>query len=105
MAGRTDTLVAVIAGVAIGAVAGILFAPDEGSKTRRKIKEGYDSKKDELKDKLHDLTEQIKNKFGSSKEDIESGIDRLVSNVEETADDVIAALERKLEELKRAAAK
>ncbi|AXG73665.1 YtxH domain-containing protein [Flavobacterium arcticum] len=102
MSGKTDTLVAMVAGAAIGAVVGILFAPDEGSKTRKRIKEGYDSKKDELHDKLHELSEQVKGKFGSSKEDLEVGIDRLVANVEEKTDDVIATLEKKLQELKAA---
>ena len=42
-----NTLVAVLTGVAIGAGIGILFAPDKGSKTRMKIKEGFDDVKDD----------------------------------------------------------
>jgi gas vesicle protein len=82
------TVLALLAGVAIGAGIGILFAPDKGTKTREKIKEGFDDKKDEFKDKFDGFTNTIKSKFASTKMDLE---------------DVIATLEKKLQELKKAA--
>lgn len=100
MAGKTGTIVAVLAGAAVGAALGILFAPDEGSKTRKKIRDGVGSKADEIKDKLSDLTEAVKSKFGGAKQDLESTLDNLASNVEHKKDEIIEALERKLEELK-----
>jgi len=99
MAGKTGTLVAVLAGAAIGAGIGILFAPDQGSNTRRKIKQGYGTKKDELKDKITELTEQLKNKLGSAKGE-GYNFDHLVANVESEKNDIINTLERKLEELR-----
>lgn len=105
MAGKTGTIVAVLAGAAIGAAIGILFAPDEGAKTRRKIRDGYGQKRDEIKDKLHEISEQVKSKMGFSKADLESGFDKLVSSVEDKKADIIATLERKLEELKKGAEK
>lgn len=100
MAGKTGTIVAVLAGAAVGAALGILFAPDEGSKTRKKIRDGVGSKADEIKDKLSDLTEAVKSKFGGAKQDLESTLDNLAANVEHKKDEIIEALERKLEELK-----
>ncbi|MFP9112746.1 YtxH domain-containing protein [Flavobacterium sp. RHBU_3] len=100
MAGKTSTIVAVLAGAAVGAALGILFAPDEGSKTRKKIKDGATQKADELKNKIGDFTETVKSKFGYASQDIEAGLDKLVANVEDKAEEVIATLEKKLEELK-----
>lgn len=100
MAGKTGTIVAVLAGAAVGAALGILFAPDEGTKTRRKIKDGYGQKRDELKDKLAELTDTVKNRFGGAQQDLQSTLDNLVTNVEHKKDEVIEALERKLQELK-----
>jgi len=100
MAGKTGTIVAVLAGAAVGAALGILFAPDEGSKTRKKIKDGVGSKADEIKDKLSELTETVKSKFGGAKQDLQGTLDNLVTNVESKKDEIIDALERKLDELK-----
>ncbi len=53
-ANNTGRLIgAVLLGAAIGGALGILFAPDRGSETRRKISQ-----------KGTDLTDSIKNKFG-----------------------------------------
>ncbi len=59
-------LAAVAAGIAAGAILGILFAPDKGSEIRRKISEKgkrfSDDAKDMLqkgKEKLNDLKEEI----------------------------------------------
>lgn len=102
MAGKTSTIVAVLAGAAVGAALGVLFAPDEGKKTRKKIKDGATQKADEFKHKLGDFTENVKSKFGYATQDIEAGLDKLVSNVEDKAEEVIATLEKKLDELKSA---
>ncbi len=35
---NTKTILGILGGAAVGAIAGVLFAPDKGYKTRRKIK-------------------------------------------------------------------
>jgi gas vesicle protein len=56
-------LAAVAAGIAAGVVLGILFAPDKGSETRRKISEEgkkfADGVKDTCREKFNDMKEEI----------------------------------------------
>ena len=100
-----NTLLALLTGAAIGAGIGILFAPDKGSKTRGKIKDGFDDAKNELKNKLDNASLELKDKFTSAKYDLEGTYEELVSNMSHKTDDVISFLEEKLAELKKQNAK
>jgi gas vesicle protein len=59
----SKVLLGVLGGMAAGALVGILFAPEKGSKTRKKIV--YKSKgfADDLKEKFEDLYEEVTNKY------------------------------------------
>lgn len=50
---KGDTLLAFIGGAIVGAAAAILFAPDNGTETRKKIKETLDKEYQNLKSKLN----------------------------------------------------
>lgn len=57
----------ILIGVAVGAVLGILYAPNKGSITRRKLsRTGND-----LRESLNDLKDAINEKIDSLKEDID----------------------------------
>jgi gas vesicle protein len=49
MSNASKVLIALVGGIAAGAVLGILFAPDKGSETRRKINESIDDVTEKLK--------------------------------------------------------
>lgn len=65
-------LLGVMTGLAIGATLGILFAPDKGSETRKKIREKGDEHADELGEKFNELVDSTKEKFKTVKEETAS---------------------------------
>ena len=71
-------------GAAIGAVAGILFAPDKGSVTRKKIadkaSEAGEAVKDTITDKFDDLKEYVASKLDKMK----NKMDEFEEKVKET---------------------
>ena len=92
-------------GTAIGVGLGILFAPDEGKNTRKRIKNTLRDKSDELSEELENLTESVREKSLELKGSLEEKIDRLFSKSSNKAEDVISLLERKLASLKEEAGK
>ena len=89
-----NSILALLAGAAIGVGLGILFAPDKGSKTREKIKEGLDDLKDETKEK-----------FSKTKGELKDTVEDLLSHSSYKAEEAITFLEEKLAELKKHNAK
>jgi gas vesicle protein len=58
-------LLGVLTGAAVGAALGILFAPDKGTETRRKIAEKSNEYADGLGDKFTEFVEAMTQKFES----------------------------------------
>lgn len=77
-------LLGVLAGVAVGTTLGILFAPDKGSSTRKKIsKKGHDYA-EELGEKFNEFIASITDKFKTVKEEASNLIENGKINEEET---------------------
>lgn len=69
-------ILGVLGGVAIGAIAGILFAPAKGTKTRKRIMKKGNSYTNDLKNKFEDLYNNASSKY-----------DNVVENTKEFATD------------------
>ncbi len=60
-----SNVLGVVAGLAAGALLGVLFAPDRGSKTRKKIKNKSKKVKDNLKEEFDNFLDAVSKKYDS----------------------------------------
>jgi gas vesicle protein len=60
----------VLAGIAAGAVLGILFAPDKGSETRKKLAGKGEDYSDLVKEKVNEFLGSMSEKFEKVKEEV-----------------------------------
>lgn len=95
-----NNLLLLLAGLVVGVGVGVLIAPDKGSVTRQKIKDGFDSSADDVLEKLAGLIDGVK----KGAEDLIPGLKEVLeaSNPEEKneREELIELLEQKLEALK-----
>ena len=76
-------LLGVLAGVAAGAIIGILFAPAKGSETRKKILNKTGDYSDELKEKFNEFIDGIAEKYENVKEGASDFADHFTAKPEE----------------------
>ncbi|MGE5406515.1 MAG: YtxH domain-containing protein [Methanosarcina sp.] len=62
----------VLAGVAAGAILGVLLAPDKGSETRRKLIETGEDYADTVKEKFNQMVDSMSEKFEHVKDDMDA---------------------------------
>ncbi len=80
---KSDVLLAFLGGAAVGAIAGILFAPDKGSETRKKIAKAAKYLGDGISERLDDLKDSV----SSTIEDIKASMEKEEKAAKETKED------------------
>ncbi|MCX6286681.1 MAG: YtxH domain-containing protein [Bacteroidetes bacterium] len=81
-------LLGVLAGVAAGALLGVLFAPSKGSRTRRRITKKGEDYADGLKERYHEFLEEISDKFEKVKEDVSDFAEQAHTRSEEVKEEL-----------------
>ena len=76
-------VIGLLAGIAAGAALGILFAPDKGTNTRKKISRKSEDMMDDLKEKFEDMMEDVTEKLDSVKACAEDIIEKGRTRVQE----------------------
>lgn len=111
MNNNSNTLLGLLAGVATGAILGILYAPDKGVNTRKLVTEKTKDATDKLKveadivkgrllTEAEVLRNSLANNISSKKHSLDEQLDVVVSHAGHKAEDVITSLESKLATLK-----
>jgi len=75
-------LLGATAGGIVGAALGILFAPEKGNKTRRKLLAKGGDLTDSVKDMVMDLVEEVKREAGTVKNKVTEAIGNGVEKIE-----------------------
>lgn len=94
------TIIALLTGAIVGAGVALLYAPDKGENTRKRLNEEAKSAKLKFDRQLHETTDQLSKSARKAKTTFDSKLEETLSSASYKADDVMAALEGKLEELR-----
>ena len=96
-----NLLIALLTGAIIGTGIGILYAPDEGKKTRKKIKKKALDVKHDITEKLSHAKDELSETIKKKKDDFEHKLEDTITNMSNKADEILLGLEKKLEDLRK----
>lgn len=95
-----NTLLALVLGGAIGAAAGILYAPEKGTKTRKDLSKKARKEQEKLTQQLKETRNSLASNAQKAKLTFEEKLNDSIASASNKADDVISTLERKLSDLR-----
>jgi gas vesicle protein len=78
---NTKAVLGFVAGAAVGALVGVLLAPDSGSNTRKKISGKAEDMTDSLKSSYDEFVSKLKKAYTNSKEDAEEMSEKVKAQV------------------------
>ncbi len=96
-----STFVTLLTGAAIGAFIGVLYAPDEGIKTRKKIRQKALETKRDWESRIYRASEELTKTAHNKNVEFESKLETSLNNMSRKGDEIIAKLEKNLAELQK----
>ncbi len=100
---NSGTLLALLAGIAIGTGIGILLSSEKGSELKDKIKNAFQDKIAGFRQMFEEIAADVQSRLGDTVSNLKAEFDNLTDNIDDYSDDAIQVLEKKLEDLKKAA--
>lgn len=89
---NTKVLLGFLGGLAVGAIAGILLAPEKGSETRKRISSMASDVTDAVEDSIHEALDRVKDKYASVVKEGEEMADKAMSGLNKAKDDLSAKM-------------
>jgi gas vesicle protein len=86
-----------ILGLAVGALAGILFAPQSGEKTRKQVKDFVDEKSKDIEKNVRPIINDAKRTMAEQKERFVEQKDRLKDELQDSIRKVAERTEKRME--------
>jgi len=83
-----NVVIGVVAGLATGALLGVLFAPDKGYKTRKRIGRETEKITDDMTDKFQEFVDSITDRFDKVKEDVTNFAEKAKSTEKQVEKDL-----------------
>lgn len=96
---KSNVVLGVIAGAAIGALLGVLYAPDKGTNTRKKLRRKGEDVVEDLKSKAHKLTEKA-NELTLKATRLMDKVNSSVDHAQVEANDLMETAKKKFSDLK-----
>jgi len=88
----SKALLGFVAGAAVGALAGILFAPDKGSNTRKKIVTKTGDLTESVKESFNDFIDGVKEAYAGAKDEADEFGDKAKAKMSTAKNDLKNAL-------------